>query len=90
MISVNPDMRISRTDDEDLQIETTGGTLRLSFVTMPDGREAIEFTPLKAFGLHFYRWDDEQETWVSIDDGHFLKELLTRELIFYCKGLPAW
>jgi frataxin-like iron-binding protein CyaY len=41
-------------------------------------------------GLFYYKYDPSRQTWVHIQDGHFLVELLTRDLIYYCKGFPTF
>jgi hypothetical protein len=28
--------------------------------------------------------------WASKADGHFLKEILARELVYWCKGFPTF
>ena len=37
-----------------------------------------------------YRYDWKVEQWVDITDGHFLLDLLTRDLVYNCNGFPTF
>lgn len=39
-------------------------------------------------GAYSYFYDNLLNGWVSVDDGHFLQELMTRELLKVCYGYP--
>lgn len=45
-------------------------------------------SPSKANGLVAYKWEPKTGQWVCKEDGHLLVELMTRELLIYCKGMP--
>lgn len=72
-----------------LTIDTPGGQLKM-WVTSDIGKELLAFTAPKTDGLHTYTWSAAQEMWTSTKDGHFLKELLARELVYHCKGFPKF
>lgn len=46
----------------------------------------ILFSPVS--GVYKYEWNGVKEAWVSETDQHFLVELLVRELLKYCQGVP--
>ena len=45
---------------------------------------------LSGQGLLWYRLDARTGQWVCETDGHFLVELLARDLIHLCKGVPSF
>ena len=41
-------------------------------------------------GYYMYHFDTENGCWMSDKESHNLLELLLRELIIVCNGLPSW
>ena len=41
-------------------------------------------------GVHHYRYCDKRDAWVGETDDHFLVEMLSRDLVQHCQGLPAF
>jgi frataxin-like iron-binding protein CyaY len=41
-------------------------------------------------GYFMYRFDAENGCWMSEKESHNILELLLRELIVVCNGLPSW
>eukprot|EP01138_Halocafeteria_seosinensis_P010577 gb/GECG01010800.1/.p1 GENE.gb/GECG01010800.1/~~gb/GECG01010800.1/.p1 ORF type:complete len:197 (+),score=16.25 gb/GECG01010800.1/:1-591(+) len=79
-------------DGEEFTIDTEMGQIRL-FLSESQGAEVLALTTPKQdnpAGMHLYRFDPTLDEWVGYDDGHFLKEMLSRELVFYCKGYPTF
>jgi hypothetical protein len=48
------------------------------------------FMTPKTGNFHYYRYDVPTAQWVDTTNAHFLLELLTRDLIYYCKGFPKF
>ena len=75
-------------------IETGRATLRI-LGDVKSGRLSYS-SPKVGHGGGFltYKWDAIKEHWVNTEDGHFLIELLTRELIHNAPGAltgyPTW
>ena len=56
-------------------------------VTVEPGQQRlILFSPVS--GVYKYEWSGAKEAWVSETDQHFLVELLVRELLRHCQGVP--
>jgi len=90
----NKDFRVTREAPCALLIHTGRATLRISG-DIQSGR--ISYSSPKVGhggGLLTYKWDAIRGDWVSTEDGHFLIELLTRELIHNAPGAltgyPTW
>ena len=39
-------------------------------------------------GAYSYEWDDSHGAWRNVNDGHFMYELFTREIMGLAKGFP--
>lgn len=37
-----------------------------------------------------YRYQPNIDQWVCVTDGHFLLELLTRDVVYHFNGVPSW
>ena len=56
-------------------------------VTVEAGQQRLVlFSPVS--GVYKYEWNEGKGAWVSENDQHFLVELLVRELLKYCQGVP--
>ena len=62
--------------------------LHCSFATVPALKQIAYYSP--QLGVQHYRFCNHRQAWVGADDDHFLVELFTRDLVNYCKGLPAF
>ena len=60
------------------------GGLRLQFV---DGEERLIVNTMK-HGTGTYKYDAQQDEWVSPEDGHSLTEMLMRDIVYLCQGIP--
>jgi frataxin-like iron-binding protein CyaY len=78
----------------DLRLEEPS---RLSLALAPDvggyelsadlpSRRLLLFSP--SSGLHRYHWTADEEQWVDDGDAHLMIELLVRELLLVCRGMP--
>lgn len=72
-----------------IAMQTPGGVIRIW--SSSDGNQPVlAFAAPKIDGIHMYTWVDAQQMWCSKADGHFLKEILARELVYWCKGFPTF
>jgi hypothetical protein len=39
-------------------------------------------------GAYSYEWDESHNAWRNVNDGHFMYELFTREIMGLAKGFP--
>ena len=39
-------------------------------------------------GSYSYEWDSEAKAWRNLNDGHFMYEIFTREIMTVAKGFP--
>ena len=60
------------------------------WITQHNDKEVLAFAAPKTDGIHTYSWSTAHGMWASPEDGHFLKELLARELVYWCKGFPKF
>jgi frataxin-like iron-binding protein CyaY len=77
------DLRVD-SDRLSLTLAPTVGSYELS-VDRPNQR-LILFSP--SSGVFKYEWSARHEAWVNESDEHFLVELLVRELLKHCQGVP--
>ncbi len=74
-------------DGSKLQIDTGGKGL---FVMEADHHaERVHYVSPRS-GPHHYKYNTVTGQWTDDTNGHFLFDLLTRELIYLCKGYPTW
>lgn len=103
MVSLNHEMKVIRTDDKVtcyyVRVDTPlrCGQLELlisagigsMYITKDKARNLIQYQSPK-HGPFTYTFDVATSSWQNPEDNHFLIEVLTRDLIYYCKGLPAF
>ena len=70
-----------------LAIQTPGGIIRIWITYDGEHNEVLALSAPKVEGVHQYTFSDTAEAWVASDQ-HFLKEILARELVYWCKGYP--
>lgn len=88
MASENHGFRIERVDGASLHVHTGRGDSRFTF-TFDAARGVVTFSSPKinhAGGAHDYKFNEQSGHWVSTSDGHFLFELLVRDLIHAIPG----
>ena len=78
------DLSLAPSDRLTLNLAPTVGTYELS-IDRPNQRLLL-FSP--ASGVFKYQWSARTEAWVNESDEHFLVELLVRELLKTCQGVP--
>jgi hypothetical protein len=54
----------------------------------PASRTLTYSTPAKANATIHYKYKAETGQWLGAEDGHYLEDLFTREILLYCKGMP--
>lgn len=67
--------------------DASGGQVA-TLASSADTRRVSYTSPL--LGTHHYKYDSLRAAWVSELDDHFLIEMLARDLIHHCKGLPSF
>ena len=77
-LSLQPGSRLT------LQLAPAVGTYEISVESAQ--QRLLLFSPVS--GVFKYEWNGSKEAWVSENDQHFLVELLVRELLKYCQGVP--
>jgi frataxin-like iron-binding protein CyaY len=77
------DLRVD-SDRLSLTLSPSIGSYELS-IDRPNQR-LILFSP--SSGIFKYEWSTRHESWVNETDEHFLVELLVRELLKHCQGVP--
>jgi hypothetical protein len=97
MAAENAGFRIERVSTTILHVHTGRGDARFTFTANESGRGVVTFASPKvshAGGAHDYIYSERLGHWVSTVDGHFLLELLTRDLIHNIpgglRGIPSW
>lgn len=86
MISSNAAFRLERIGDT-MNIHT--GDARGPVLSLyPEGEKLVYASP--KYQTHKYQQDPVTTQWRSETDKHFLVELLTRDLIYYAKGVPTF
>ena len=78
------DLRLVRGERLSLVLAPSIGAYEL-LIDGPNQRLVL-FSP--SSGVFKYRWSARQEAWVHESDEHFLVELLVRELLKHCQGVP--
>ena len=79
---------VTRVSPTELTIET-GAAGRAPFVLTMEGGGVTLSSPKGEHGIRNYvrRTDG---VWIAVPDGHFLLELLARDLVYCAKGYPTW
>lgn len=88
MAAKNPGFTVARSDPNTITI-TTGTGADFTLASDPAAQRISLTSPKVAqgrTGLLVYKYAGDQ--WVNETDGHFLIEMLTRDLIYHCKGYP--
>lgn len=67
-----------------LQLDPSTGSYEIKADSI--ARRITLFSPVS--GIYHYEWDTVFEQWTSQTDQHFLLELLVRELLKVCRGVP--
>jgi frataxin-like iron-binding protein CyaY len=78
------DLTLIPSDRLSLTLAPTVGSYELS-IDRPNQR-LILFSP--SSGIFKYRYQPATEAWQNESDEHFLVELLVRELLKHCQGVP--
>mmetsp|Transcript_29045 Transcript_29045/g.54354 ORF Transcript_29045/g.54354 Transcript_29045/m.54354 type:complete len:112 (-) Transcript_29045:104-439(-) len=81
--------------NEGFQIEKSGESMSVTIgppgsymFQMDSKKKGIQmFSPISTT-LYTYKFDENSQQWISEQDGHLMIELLTRELLQSCSGLP--
>lgn len=84
--SQNTNFSVSYENDGELVITTHRGRHVLSV----DGNRRLIVFRSYFSGFHKYAFFPDEKTWLSIQDGHDLRGLLTRDLMRHCSGVPAF
>ena len=94
MAEVNTGFTVGREGASTLVIATHRSTLRISGDVKTGFLHYSSPKVGHGGGNLSYKWDQTREQWVHTEDGHYLLELLTRELIHNApgalKGVPTW
>jgi frataxin-like iron-binding protein CyaY len=84
--SQNTNFNVSYGNDGELVIATHRGR----HILKVDGNRRLIVLQSYFSGFHKYAFFPEEQTWLSIQDGHDLRGLLTRDLMRHCIGVPAF
>eukprot|EP00466_Bigelowiella_natans_P015339 jgi/Bigna1/63105/fgenesh1_kg.47_\ len=76
-------------DGEESMSVTIGSPGAYQFTSDAKKKELQMFSPISA-NVYYYNYDESKQEWVNVNDGHYLVELLTRELLTSCSGLPEF
>mgnify|MGYP000421312054 CR=1 FL=1 len=79
---------VLRTLWQEINLGEGGGHSVATLATLPDDEKIRYYSPMH--GIHFYVYDASRDAWVGEADDHFLIEIMSRDLIHYCSGLPAF
>jgi hypothetical protein len=71
------------------QLDVTVGA-RGTFVFTANSADGTVSLVSPIRGAFRYRLDRDSMQWVDIKDGHFLFDLLTRDLVYTCHGYPKF
>jgi hypothetical protein len=88
MAAVNAGFCVERDGAERLTID--GGNGRLFTLTSEPAARRVCLTTPKHANVYYVVDPAQPGTWIGAADRHFLVELLTRELIYHCKGFPSF
>merc|ERR1712232_681674 len=69
---------------ESLQIILIDGTYTIQ---IDEVSQTMILTSPKS-GMYTYMYNDEDNEWIGVNDGHSFKGMITRDLIQQCHGLP--
>ncbi|GAB5366490.1 hypothetical protein AAMO2058_001148000 [Amorphochlora amoebiformis] len=73
---------------EELRMTVTIGAPGSYIFTPDEKKKNIQmFSPISG-NVYTYKFDEKSEQWANVNDGHYMIELLTRELMGACSGLP--
>jgi len=86
MSSANKEFAVELIADQSLIIRLAPRIGTYEIVVDLSQRRVSLFSP--SSGVHFYSWSSQYEQWACDHDGHFLLELLVRELIQVAQGVP--
>lgn len=88
LLKSNPGYEISRPAPGQLKVFVGDSRGMYSFTAdHPLGCLAV-ISPVS--GIHKYGYDQEQDAWVSLDDRHDLRGIITRDFLRHCIGLPQF
>lgn len=88
MTASNAGFRVEQTSPLSLVIHTGAAGREFVFTADPLTRKVCFVSPKN--GMFYYVWDPTRQAWVHETDSHYLIELFTRDLIYYCKGYPTF
>mmetsp|Transcript_19430 Transcript_19430/g.27362 ORF Transcript_19430/g.27362 Transcript_19430/m.27362 type:complete len:100 (+) Transcript_19430:35-334(+) len=76
-------------DGETSMSVTIGAAGAYQFTSDSKKKELQMFSPIST-NVYYYTYDESKLEWVNVNDGHYMVELLTRELLTSCSGLPEF
>lgn len=91
MVEHNVGFAVQKQGRFDSLTVVTGVAGRGNFSISSDtAQSTVTLVSPKDGGQHTYRYDVRSGQWVDVSNGHFLLELLTRDIIYICKGYPSF
>jgi hypothetical protein len=84
----NVGFTVTRTGDEELQVELGGVNGSFFLQTLVEEETVTMMTPMGTAST--YKFSSFSETWAAEADQHNLYELMARDLVQLCKGYPKF
>mmetsp|Transcript_9712 Transcript_9712/g.23890 ORF Transcript_9712/g.23890 Transcript_9712/m.23890 type:complete len:169 (-) Transcript_9712:162-668(-) len=77
-------------DQRDNALDVTIGAAGTYTFNKEAGKKRLQMFSPVSLAVYTYKYDEKSLDWISEDDGHHLIELLTRELLTSCAGVPEF
>lgn len=77
-------------DEQPTGMEICLGTDKGSYMLSVDDKQQLlqVFSPVSS-NVYRYKYDMNNQQWIDQSDGHILLELLVREIMRVCNGMPS-